>query len=679
MTRRRSILSLFAVGVLFLCSAIDAGAVGTRSFLLDSEEDYDGGDLKGVAIDSTGKLRAGLNLGATSISDATAVWSALPMPDGSVLLGTGNEGKLLRVTGAATKVVAETKALVITSLAQAWGGAVVMGTLPEGKVLKLDGDKVSELVKLKDTEHVWQVAFDAKANVLYAATGPEGKLYRITAGGQAQVYFDAEEQHLMSVVVAPDGTVYTGASDKAKLYKVTGPGRASVLYDFARTEVRALALGPKGELYAIANEIKGGPLAPPKSKATRAAGPSEAPKPTKGTGTLFRFAPDGTPEQLLDDDKEHYVSLTVGDDGQPYVGTGAEGKIYTIDANHNSVLVADTDERQIGAISLTGKTRFVAGSDPVVYHAVRGVGGTDAVWTSKVLDAGLRAQFGRLTWDAEGNVDISTRTGNTAEPDDTWSDWSRDLTAPAVVGSPAGRYLQVRARWTRDPKAVLREVRIPFITDNLRAVLTEVTAESPAGPEDSGKLEESGGPISDKAETKVNLKWKLDNPDKDKMRYRVSYQLIGTNEWYDALKPSERLTSESYTWETADLPEGRYRIRVVASDELSNPPTRAKNHRLESGVVLVDNTPPAIAELRAAGRVIDGVVLDGVGPIQRIEVSVAGSEEWYPFYPKDGIFDEQREEFTADISGFAPGGAVLVSVRAYDSANNFVVRHVSVR
>ena len=99
----------------------------------------------------------------------------------------------------------------------------------------------------------------------------------------------------------------------------------------------------------------------------------------------------------------------------------------------------------------------------------------------------------------------------------------------------------------------------------------------------------------------------------------------------------------------------------------------------DAAVVLVDNTPPTIADLRAAGRVIDGVALDGVGPIQRIEVSISGSEEWYPFYPKDGIFDEQREEFTADISAFAPSGTLLVSVRAYDSANNFVVRHVSVR
>jgi hypothetical protein len=505
-------------------------------------------------------------------------------------------------------------------------------------------------------------------------------LFRITRAGQAQVFFDAEEQHLMSLAIADDGTVYAGASDKAKLYKTTGPGRASVLYDFACTEVRALALGQRGELYAIANEIKGGSETPSKTKADKPAEPESKAKPAKGKGTLYRFDADGSPEQLLDDESEHFVSLTVGDDGQPYVGTGVEGKLYTIDANHNSVLVADTDERQLGALSLSGKVRFVAASDPAVFHSVRGVGGTDAVWTSKVLDAGLRAQFGRLTWDADGALELSTRTGNTKEPDDTWSDWSKPLAGPDVVASPAGRFLQVRARWSRDPKAVLREVRIPFVTDNLRAVLTEVSAESPAQASSADKpLEESGGPISDEADSKVNLKWKVDNPDKDKMRYRVSYQLIGSQAWFDLLKPNELLTTESYTWDTADMPEGRYRIRVFASDELSNPPKRVKQHQIESSVVLVDNTPPSIEQLRANGRVIEGVVIDGVGPVQRIEVSVAGSEEWFPFYPKDGIFDEQREEFSADISGFAKSGALLISVRAYDSANNFVVKHLSLR
>jgi hypothetical protein len=181
-------------------------------------------------------------------------------------------------------------------------------------------------------------------------------------------------------------------------------------------------------------------------------------------------------------------------------------------------------------------------------------------------------------------------------------------------------------------------VRIPFVTSNLRAVLTEVTADSPASLKGVGdELEESGGPIGDDPDSKVKLKWKVDNPDKDKLRYRVQYRLLGTKHWFDLLRPKELLTSETYTWDTVDLPEGRYRIRVLASDELSNPPSLAKRHQLESGVVLVDNTPPSIEQLRVNGRVIEGIVLDGVGPVQRIELSVSGSEEWFPFFVADGL------------------------------------------
>src|SRR6185295_20095741 len=96
---------------------------------------------------------------------------------------------------------------------------------------------------------------DKKTDSVFAATGPDGKLYRIEKNGTAQVYFDAEEQHLMSVAVAADGTVYAGASDKAKLYKITAAGRATVLYDFGRTEVRGIAVDAKGVVYAIANQI----------------------------------------------------------------------------------------------------------------------------------------------------------------------------------------------------------------------------------------------------------------------------------------------------------------------------------------------------------------------------------------------------------------------------------------
>lgn len=671
----------YAALLALLTAASSASAVGTRTFILDQGEDFKGGDLKGTAVDSSGKVRAGLTLGTTSVADATTIWAALPEKDGSYLLGTGNDGKLLRVKDAKVTTVAETKALAITSLVEAWGGTVVMGTLPDGKVMKLDRGKVSDLTTIKGVEHVWAVAFDKKSNSVFAATGPEGKLYRIDQGGTAQVYFDAAEQHLMSVAVGPDGTVYTGASDKAKLYKVSGPGRGTVMHDFARTEVRAIAVGPKGEVYAIANEIQSGAFTPSRRDrpTPEAAGPAQKPPKTRGKGTLVRFEVDGSPDVLLDDKDEHFTSLTVGDDGKPYVGTGAEGRVYTVDDAHASVLIADTEERMIGALAMSGKQRFVAASDPAVFHPVRGVGGTDSVWTSKVLDAGIRARFGRMSWLSTGGLELSTRSGNTKEPDDTWSPWSKPLTAAGMITSPPARFFQVRARWNRDKDAVLSEVTIPFVTDNLRAVLTAVDVTKKKTADKGGDVPQSGSPIDGTASTKVSLTWKVDNPDKDKLRYKLQYRLVGTTQWFELLKPNEKITSESYSWETADLPEGEYRVRVTASDELSNPPGRVRTHALESGVVLVDNTPPRVEALKAAGRRVSGRAIDGVGPIQRIEVSVVGSDEWYPFEPKDGIFDEQSEDFDADLSGFAPQGAALAAVRVYDSANNFVVRNVALK
>jgi hypothetical protein len=399
----------------------------------------------------------------------------------------------------------------------------------------------------------------------------------------------------------------------------------------------------------------------------------------RGKGTLYRFGKDGRPDELLKDGDEHYTSLTLGDDGRPYVGTGAEGRVYSVDQNHNSVLVADVDERQVTALLLVGQKRVVLASDPAVVHPVKGVGGTDAVWTSKVLDAGIRARFGRIEWESTGPLELSTRSGNTKEPDESWSAWSRPFAKPTLVESPAARYLQVRARFAKDPKAVLNQLEVAFVTDNLRAVLTEVKVK---GNEESGgddAIRSSGGPVSKKTDANLALTWKVDNPDKDELRYRLKYRQLGSNVWYDLLRSDERLTKETYTWDTSDLPEGRYRVLVSSSDELSNPPEQVTRDELESGVVVVDNTPPVIEGLKLVGRRLSAVVLDGVGPITRVEVSAAGRDEWRPLGAQDGIFDEQREELDADVSPILPAGPSLVSVRAYDAAGNFVVRNLPLR
>jgi hypothetical protein len=676
MTRRFTALATFAT---LLGLSLPALAVGTRRFELTRGKDFEGGDLQGVAIDSTGRLYAGLNLGRVAIGDAQSIWSALARPDGSLLLGTGNEGKLLEVKGGVVKVLAESKALVIPSLISAWASDVLVATMPSGEIMRLKGGALTPFVKLEGAQHVWQLAYDEGAGVVYAATGPEGKLFRIDQKGAAQVYFDAEEEQLMSLALRRQARgpaiVYAGASDKAKLYEIKAPGRATVLYDFESTEVRALAVGKAGELYAIANQIKAGSQIPSSDE-----GGGSGDSRTKGKGVLFRFAPDGSPEQLFENSREHFVSLVVGDDGRPYVGTGVEGRVYSVDDAHNDVLVADTEERQVGSLLLVGKQRFVMASDPAVLHPVRGVGGNDSLWTSKPLDAGLRAQFGRLSWTSSGSLELSTRSGNTQEPDDTWSEWSPPLTAPGASQTPPGRYVQVRARWNRDAAATLSDVTLPFLTDNLRAVVGSIDVDQRKEDDGGGDgdLQSSGGPITDEASSTIKLKWKVDNPDSDELRYRLQYTAAeGAPHWLDILEPRTTLTKTSYDWDTSDLPEGRYRIRVQASDEISNPPGRVKRHELESPVVTVDNTPPVITALEATGRQVRGSAVDGVGPIARIELSVAGSGQWVPFYPRDGIYDQPREDFDVDVSSLSPAGRVLISVRVYDQANNFVVRHVT--
>jgi hypothetical protein len=664
-----------------LALAPRALAVGTRTFQLDTLDELSGGDLKGTTIDSLGRVRAGLDLGSLPLGEATSIWSALVEPGGAILLGTGNTGKIFRAAGGVVSPFADTGQLAVTSLVTGFGKAIFAATIPNGRIFRLDGNKATKFVELEGADHVWALAFDAKQGALFAATGPHGKVFRIDAAGKAQVYFECDEPHIVSLALAPDGTLYAGSSGKALLYKITGPGRATVLYDFPGEDVKAIALGPNETVFAISNEYAELPEIPKRgSGGTQPAGPVSAARPKPGKGTLTRIDAEGRPERWLRRDDMHFVSLAVGADGRPYVGTGAEGRVYSVDDAHTAMLVADTDERQVGVIVLAGEKRFIASSDPAVLHEVRGVGGPNAVWTSKVLDAGLRAHFGRLTWRASGAIELSTRSGNTQVPDKTWSEWSPALAAPGKVQSPAARFAQVRARFSRDPGAVLSQVVLPFITDNVRAVVTSVDAQPkntpPAAKE--GAVPSSGGEPERHASA-IKISWKVDNPDADALRYRLSYRMDGKTTYREIPRPDEIVTKTEYEWETASLPEGPYRVRVEATDENVNPPDLALKHSLESPVVIVDNTPPVFRTLTAQGRRIRGDAVDGVGPIARIDVAVDGRNEWRPFLPSDGVFDEPVEAFDFDVSPLVGPGSHQIAVRVFDQAGNFVVRDLELK
>ncbi len=710
----------------------DALAVGTRTFDLDTQDRLSGGDQKGTAITSGGEVVAGWTTARTSLVKANAVFASLALADGSVLLGTAPEGRVIKVDANGKEtVVAETGATAVTALAYGPGGKIYAGSMPDGEIFIVDPSasvgvnpsapparKAKPWTKIEgsDSTHVWALVYDQKRNELFAGTGPDGKIYRVDAAGKSQLFYTADDTQIVSLALSPSGTLYAGTSSKALLLAINAAGRAEVVYDFPGHEVKAIAFGPtdaraakpapkpatKGakveagaggeSVYVIVNEYPSAPEPSRRSGASTRAPSSayEPPRPSRGKGELWRFtglAADGSngkPERLFRDDGATLLALATDPtprttpEGEPivaYVGTGSDGRVIAVDDVHGTAVVAKSDARQIAAIGVpggAGKGAWFATSDAASVHRVTGIGGADSTWTSKVLDAGLLAHWGKLTWRAStaNAVELQTRSGNTAAADDTWSAWSTALAAPAKAGSPAARYVQIRARWKGNEAAALRGVSLSFVTENLRAIVTEVNV--PTHGSLSTGLVSSGTEVPSKSGS-LRLSWHADNPDGDALRYRLWYRREDSTIWRPITREDEPISGTEHSWNTESLAEGWYRVRVEASDEIANPFGAATKHALESTPFIVDNTPPVIRKIALVGGRLQAEIADGIGPISRVEIMIDGRSPWRPVTSSDGILDDAVETIDAPL-GLT--GAHVVALRAFDAAGNMASREV---
>jgi hypothetical protein len=160
--------------------------------------------------------------------------------------------------------------------------------------------------------------------------------------------------------------------------------------------------------------------------------------------------------------------------------------------------------------------------------------------------------------------------------------------------------------------------------------------------------------------------------------YRLYYQADGDESWIPAFldKP---LKKTEYAWNTESIPDGWYHIKVVASDEESNPAGEALMDEKISDLVKVDNTRPQVLQLTcdAATGVLKGVARDNLSPIRYLEYSVDGGE-WKFFAPKDGVFDDREETFEVKVGPLA-AGPHFIAIRATDDEGNIGVEKVSIR
>jgi hypothetical protein len=167
-----------------------------------------------------------------------------------------------------------------------------------------------------------------------------------------------------------------------------------------------------------------------------------------------------------------------------------------------------------------------------------------------------------------------------------------------------------------------------------------------------------------------SFQWQAEDRNGDTLEYAIYYRPVNEST-FRLLK--DKLRDNFYTIDGATLADGRYIIKIVASDAPDNPLGQALYGERLSEAVDIDNTPPTlhvVVPANASGSATRTVfdVDDATGKIKRADFSLDGAP-WTPLFPEDGIADSGHERYIVELPALAPGEHT-VSLRAFDGSGN---------
>jgi hypothetical protein len=500
-----------------------------------------------------------------------------------------------------------------------------------------------------------------------------------------------------------------------------------VLYQAPKREITAVAVAPDGSIYGAGVGNKqaatpaaapaANPLPPPPQPApacntltVTAARPAATPPPTLSTAPaaitggseIYRVAPDGYPRRVWNHPQDLVYALAFDGRGRLIAGAGNRGAVYRLDSDHLYTLLLKVPPGQV--------TGFCASPEGRLYAVTSNIGkvfsiGPDlessGTFESDIYDAGAFSFWGRTDHMASGggSVEFETRSGNLNRAQKNWSPWAK-LSAGRVA-SPAARFLQYRA--TLRGSAELTEVDVAYQMKNAPPAIEELeitpanykfpapSAAPPANPTltlpplgrrgaaSSPSLSSDSGssPALTWSKGQMGARWLANDENGDTLAFKV--EIRGENETgWKLLK--DKIRERYFSWDSTAFPDGRYVLRVSASDAPSNPPEQALEASRDSEPFLIDNTPPEITGLAAAlsgGKVeVRFHGKDALSTLGKAEYSV-NVGDWVVVEPTTRLTDSQEHDYRVLIDR-APG-ETTVAVRLSDEYYNEAVAKTVVK
>ena len=167
---------------------------------------YEKAKFHQAVVTSEGALRLSRQVKPLAGLEAANVWDLAEDKQGNLYAGTGDEGKLYKITpDGKASVVLSSKESHIFCLAATPEGTIFAGAGPTGKILRITPDGKVQTVADKLDSYVWSLAYDPGSQTLYAGTGPKGKIYKITADGKMSVFYATKQEHILCLALGEQG------------------------------------------------------------------------------------------------------------------------------------------------------------------------------------------------------------------------------------------------------------------------------------------------------------------------------------------------------------------------------------------------------------------------------------------------------------------------------------------
>ena len=606
------------------------------------------------------------------------------------------QGKIYRITAEARgEVWYQPEDRYIWALAIGPKGEVFAATGERGIIYKITGKGKAETFFDSEEFHVVSLAFDTQGNLI-AGTDGHGLIYRITPEGRASVLYDSRLREAHLIGVDAKGVIYAGAmGTEGEMPAALPPPQRLAMREAegAPTQVQPPLPLPGAEVPVTATVT-----------VVAAATPSPATTGLPPKSEVYRIDPDGTVTTLWSSQDEVVHSLAIDPGGRPVIGTGEPGRNRVLSGPRQASLLARLPESQVTSLILGPAQQMYAATSNVgrVYLLDPATGDT-GTYVSPTRDGQTVSRWGRIAWRANlpqgTKIELSTRSGNSSLPDGTWSDWSPPYGSPegSPISSPPGRFLQWRARMLRsgsDPGPTLHAVSVAYLPANLPPDIRKITVHPPGVVRERTRVLQEPDPM-DLAFTGIRinpggstapgvvdltnekkvyvrgmraLEWETEDPNGDPLSFELWFRAEDESAW----KPLARALREPYfVFDSMQLPDGLYRVKVEASDAPTNPGPQARTAQAMSDPFLVDTTPPAVqVSARRSGReaTIEVSATDGVGPLARAFWSLDAAA-WNPLPPADGVADARAETFSVSLGALKPGEHTVI-VRVTDLLGN---------